>query len=62
MGTDYVQKVTTSSSSSTGYLVEITNCSVLNVRSGDGTNYFVVTTVKAGEVYTTLQKVTVGGN
>ena len=35
-----------------GYLVEITNYSVLNVRSGSGTNYSVVTTVKAREVYT----------
>ena len=51
MGAAYVQKVTTSSSSS-GYQVKIVNCSVLNVRSGAGTNYSVSTTVKAGEVYT----------
>ena len=55
MGTAYVEKTTTSSSSeptSPGYIVEIVNCSVLNVRSGAGTNYSVVTTVKAGEFYT----------
>ena len=55
MGTAYVEKTTTSSSSEPtlpGYIVEIVNCSVLNVRSGAGTNYSVVTTVKAGEFYT----------
>lgn len=62
MGTDYVQKVTTSSSSSTGYLVEITNYSVLNVRSGDGTNYSVVTTVKVGEVSTIVAESAGWGN
>ena len=55
MGTAYVEKTTTSSSSETtspGYIVEIVKCSVLNVRSGAGTNHSIVTTVKAGEFYT----------
>ena len=57
MGTDYVEKVTTtSSSSSSGYQVKIVNCSVLNVRSGAGTSYPVVTTVKANEVYTIVDE------
>ena len=59
MGTAYVEKTTTSSSSeptSPGYIVEIVNCSVLNVRSGAGTNYSVVTTVKAGEFYTIVAR------
>ena len=65
MGTAYVEKTTTSSSSeptSPGYIVEIVNCSVLNVRSGAGTNYSVVTTVKAGEFYTLSPKVMGGEN
>ena len=57
MGTDYVEKVTTtSSSSSSGYQVKIVNCSVLNVRSGAGTSYPVVTTVKSNEVYTIVDE------
>ena len=57
MGTDYVEKVTTTSSSSlSGYQVKIVNCSVLNVRSGAGTSYPVVTTVKANEVYTIVDE------
>lgn len=37
------------------YLVEVT-ADVLNVRSGAGTNYKVVTTVKKGEVYTIVEQ------
>ena len=43
MGTAYVEKTTTSSSSeptSPGYIVEIVKCSVLNVRSGAGNQLF----------------------
>ena len=53
MGTDYVQEITTKSSE---YLARVVNCTVLNVRTGAGTNYPVVTTVKAGEVYTIVDE------
>ena len=53
MGTDYVQEITTKSSE---YLARLVNCTVLNVRTGAGTNYPVVTTVKAGEVYTIVDE------
>ena len=58
MGTDYVQEITPTSGpiSSSEYLVKIVNCSVLNVRSGAGTNYSVVTTVIVGEVYTIVDE------
>jgi N-acetylmuramoyl-L-alanine amidase len=53
MGTDYVQEITTKSSE---YLARVVNCTVLNVRTGAGTNYPVVTTVKAGDVYTIVDE------
>lgn len=57
-GTTSVSSSSTSSnsSSSSGYQVKIVNCSVLNVRSGAGTSYPVVTTVKANEVYTIVEE------
>ncbi|MBQ4164398.1 MAG: SH3 domain-containing protein, partial [Turicibacter sp.] len=46
----------TSTVSASGYLVKIVNCFFLNVRSGAGINYPVVTTVKAGDIYTIIDE------
>lgn len=52
---DQTVAVTTAPANETGYIVKIT-ASALNVRSGPGTNYPIVTAVKKGEAYTIVEE------